>query len=161
MRDGTAATFELAQVNVGRAKAPLDCPLMAGFVANLDRINALAEASPGFVWRLMDESGNATGIAVNEDPRVIVNLSVWRSAEELFAFVYETAHSGIMARRRAWFERWDEPHMALWWVPAGHRPSVAEALERLAYLAKHGPTERAFTFKARFPAPEAMLVEAE
>ncbi|MGF1607933.1 MAG: DUF3291 domain-containing protein [Kiloniellales bacterium] len=149
--------FQLAQVNVARARALLDDSLLADFVANLDRINALAEAASGFVWRLKDESGNATGIAVSDDPRVIVNLSVWRSAEELFDFVYKTGHNRIMAQRREWFERWDGPHMALWWVPAGHLPSVAEALERLARLAERGPTIETFTFKTRFPAPDSAL----
>ena len=149
--------FHLAQVNVARALAPLDDPLLADFVANLDRVNALADAAPGFVWRLKDESGNATGIEVNDDPRVIINLSVWRTAELLFDFVYKTGHSSIMARRREWFERRDGPHMALWWVQAGHRPSVAEALERLALLAARGPTAEAFTFKTRFPAPDSVV----
>lgn len=151
--------FHLAQVNVARARAPLDDPLLADFVGNLDRINALAEDTPGFVWRLKDESGNATDIAVGDDPRVIINLSVWRSVEQLFEFVYRTGHSKIMTRRREWFERWDGPHMALWWVPAGHTSSVAEALDRLALLAERGPTAEVFTFKTRFPAPDSMLAE--
>jgi NAD(P)-dependent dehydrogenase (short-subunit alcohol dehydrogenase family) len=141
--------------------APLDDPLLADFVDNLDRINALAEQSPGFVWRLQTEAGNATDVAVTDDPQVIVNLTVWNSVERLFEFVYKTGHSGIMARRREWFGRWDGPHMALWWVPSGHRPSVEDALERLALLKAEGPTAAAFTFKTRFPAPHAVPAEAE
>ncbi len=150
----SGAKFHLAQLNIARALAPLDDPTLADFVAALDRINALAEASPGFVWRLQDESGNATEIRAFDDPQVIVNLSVWESVEALFDYVYKSGHAGVMARRRDWFEKSGGSHVVLWWVPAGHRPGVFEARERLARLEKEGPGPEAFTFGRRFPAPD-------
>lgn len=146
--------WHLAQANIARAVAAMDDPAMAAFMALLDPINALAEATPGFVWRLKSGSGNATDIPVTDDPLEILNMSVWESAEALFDYVYRTAHTPVMARRREWFEKPTKPHLVLWWVEAGHRPSVAEALERLDWLAERGPTPDAFTFKQRFPAPE-------
>lgn len=147
--------WHLAQFNFARARARLDDPVMADFVAALDNVNALADASPGFVWRLQDESGNATAIVVDDDPNVIVNMSVWRDADSLFQFVYRSGHSAIMARRREWFLAIDGPYLVLWWVSAGHWPDVAEARQRLTHLAEHGPTAHGFTFKARFDAPAA------
>lgn len=141
----------LAQLNVARLLAPLDDPSIADFVGALDRINALAEASPGFVWRMQSDSGNATDIRVDQDPLLIVNLSTWVSLEALFEFTYRTGHSKILARRRDWFERMDDAHLVLWWVPAGHRPSLAEAMAHLGRLRREGPTPHAFTFKQRFP----------
>lgn len=141
----------IAQLNVGRAVAPPGSPELADFMAALDRINALAESSPGFVWRLQSASGNATDILVSEDPRSLVNMSVWSSVEALFAFVYRTAHTEIMKRRREWFEKPAQAHQVLWWIPAGHIPTIEEALQRLAELRRDGPTERAFTFRQHFP----------
>ena len=146
--------WHLAQANIARAVAPMDDPAMADFMAQLDAINALADRSPGFVWRLQSGSGNATDIAVTDDPLVILNMSVWESVDALFDYVYRTAHTPVMARRREWFEKPSKPHLVLWWVEAGHRPSVEEALTRLEMLAERGPTPDAFTFKQRFPAPE-------
>lgn len=145
--------WHLAQFNIARGRAAMDDPVMADFVATLDRVNALADASPGFVWRLQDDSGNATAIAAYDDPNMLVNMSVWRDADALFDFVYRSGHTPVMARRRDWFLPLDGPYMVLWWVAAGHRPDVAEAQERLARLAAHGPTADAFTFKARFDPP--------
>ena len=145
--------FHLAQVNVARPKAPVDSPLLADFAALLDPVNAIADAAAGFVWRLQDESGNATSIRIFDDS-IMVNMSVWESIEALWAFVYESDHLGVMRRRREWFERMDV-FMCLWWVPAGHLPTVPEAEERLTHLREHGPTPRAFTFKQRF-APAAL-----
>jgi hypothetical protein len=145
--------FHIAQVNVGRPKAPVDSPMLAEFRALLDPVNAVADAAPGFVWRLQDESGNATGLAVPGDDSLIVNMSVWESIDALWDFVYSGAHLEVMRRRREWFEAM-ELYMCLWWVPAGHRPTVDEAAERLGLLRLYGPTPRAFTFKQRFePAP--------
>jgi|ERR1043166_393623 hypothetical protein len=144
--------WHLAQLNIGRPLAPLDSPQQAGFVAELDRINALAEAAPGFVWRLTGESGNATDVRT-EDPSLLVNMSVWTSAEALFEFVYKTAHVGVMARRREWFERM-AVFQVLWWVPAGHTPTVEEAMARLGVLRERGPSAEAFTFKQRYAAPD-------
>lgn len=146
------SAFELAQLNIAAMKAPLESPVMADFAANLDRINALADAAPGFVWRLQDEDGNATALRpFGAD--MLVNLSVWRDVESLQAYVYQSAHVDIMRRRREWFERMDEASMVLWWVAAGHRPREQEAKERLDHLRRHGPTATAFTFRDPFPAP--------
>lgn len=148
-------SHHLAQMNVGTIRHDLADPRMKGFVDNLERINAQAEASPGFVWRLQDEAGDATGIQVAEDPRFIVNLSLWETAEALFDFVYRSAHTGIMAQRRQWFLRPAEAYQVLWWLPAGEIPTVEAALARLDRLRELGPTPEAFTFKQRFPAPGA------
>src|SRR5437870_2582178 len=126
---------------------------MAAFVAALEPINALADASPGFVWRLQDDGGNATSFRGFDDDRILLNMSVWRSLPALQAFVYRSAHVDVMRRRREWFESFGRPFVALWWVPAGHRPSVAEARERLETLERLGPTPDAFTFKEAFEAP--------
>jgi hypothetical protein len=137
---------ELAQLNIAQLKAPLDSPELADFVASLERINALAEGSPGFVWRLKDESGNATGLR-HFGPDYIVNLSVWRDAESLHAFAFESDHVQVMRRRREWFQRMAEAYLVLWWIPAGHRPDLAEAARRLDHLRRNGPTPEAFTFR--------------
>jgi hypothetical protein len=144
--------YQLAQINVGRTLAPLDDPQLAGFVERLDEINALADRSPGFVWRLQGESGNATDIAVSPDPNFIVNLSVWDDIESLFAYVYKTDHTRVMAQRRQWFEKPLGAFMALWWVPAARRPSAEEGLRRIEVLDRKGPTAEAFTFKMPFDA---------
>ncbi|TFW03509.1 DUF3291 domain-containing protein [Oxalobacteraceae bacterium OM1] len=146
-------TCHLAQVNVAHAKGPIDDPIMQGFVAQLDAINALADRSPGFVWRLQTDEGNATSLQPYDDPRILVNLSVWESPEALKAFVYRGPHVQIMRRRREWFERFDGIYMALWWIPPGHRPTIAEAKERLQYLRLNGESEFAFTYKTVFDAP--------
>ena len=148
-------SHHLAQMNVGTILHDLADPRMKGFVDNLERINGLAEASPGFVWRLQDEAGDATGIQLAEDPRFIVNMSVWETAEALFDFVYRSAHTGIMAQRRQWFARPSEAYQVLWWVRAGEFPTAEAGLARLDRLRKLGPTAEAFTFKQRFPAPGA------
>lgn len=145
----------LAQINVARMLHPLDHPAMAGFVRGLDPVNALADRAPGFVWRLQDESGNATGLNPFEDPMMIVNMSVWESIEALFAFVYCTDHTAIMRQRKAWFEKPIEPHMALWWVPGGTLPCIEDGKARLLHLRAHGPSAFAFSFKQRF-APSAV-----
>ena len=152
-----SAKFHLAQVNVGRLRAPIDHPMIKDFADNLDRINALAESSPGFVWRLKGDGNNATDLAIDDDPLFIPNLSVWEDIPSLGAFVYRSGHIEIMRRRREWFEPMDV-FMVLWWVPAGHRPTIEEAKERLTRLESFGPTPDAFTFKAPFPAPDAVPV---
>jgi len=149
----------IAQLNIARAKAPLDTPLLADFVAQLDAVNALAEASSGFVWRLKSDSGNATDIRAYDDPLVIVNMSVWESIERLFDFAYRTSHTKVMNRRKEWFEPLPGPHMVLWWIPADTLPTLEEAKRRLEYLAAHGPTATAFTFKVRFPPPEDLAAK--
>jgi len=146
--------WRLAQMNVGTLLYPTGDPRVAGFMGALDEINALAEASPGFVWRLQSASGNATDIKTSDDPNFIVNMSLWESADSLFDFVYKTAHRLVMAQRRDWFAKPERAYMVLWWVPAGTVPSVEEGLARLAHLEAHGPSAHAFTFKAKFPPPD-------
>ena len=148
------AAHHLAQVNIGTLRAPLDSPDLAGFVAQLEPINALADASPGFVWRLQTEDGDATAIRAFDDQRIRVNLSVWASLASLRDFVYASRHLDVMRRRREWFHRMDH-YLALWWVPAGTIPTVAEAKERLELLERRGPSPDAFTFRSPFPEPAA------
>lgn len=145
--------WHIAQINVATALYPLEAPGMAAFVGQLDQINALAEASPGFVWRLKSEGGNATDIQVTDDPQFIVNMSVWDSIEALFDFVYRTAHRGVMAQRRQWFQPPQGAYQVLWWVAAGTAPTPQEGLARLAHLDQHGSSAYAFTFKQKFPPP--------
>ena len=146
--------WHLAQINIGRLLAPEGDPQVQPFFDALERVNALAEASPGFVWRLKDEEGpGATNIQATADPLLIVNMSVWTDADALFAFVYRSAHTPVMARRREYFERFEGAFQALWWIPAGGAPTVNDGLSRLWHLDRFGPTAHAFTFKARFPAP--------
>ena len=149
------SAYQLAQLNIGVIKGPMDSPVMADFAGNLDRINALAESLPGFVWRLQTEEGDATAIRPFEDENMLVNMSVWRDVESLNQYVYHSAHVELMRRRREWFERMDAAFLVLWWVPAGHIPSVEEALARLELLRTTGPTAEAFTFHRAFSAPDA------
>jgi hypothetical protein len=151
--------FQLAQVNIARMNAPLESDTMSGFVARLDEINALADRSPGFVWRLQTSEGNATYLRPYEDDRILFNLSVWETIEDLRAFVYRTAHAELLRQRHEWFGKFEGVYMALWWVPAGHVPSIDEAKQRLAHLEEHGPTQFAFTFRVTFP-PDESFVEA-
>ena len=146
--------YELAQLNIAVMKESLDSPGMADFVNNLDRINALAEANAGFVWRLQTEEGDATTIRPLGD-KTLINLSIWVDIEALNDYVYKSAHVEIMRRRREWFDRMQEAHFVLWWVPAGHRPTVEEALSRLETLQKQGPTALAFNFRHSFQPPNA------
>ncbi|MEA2843064.1 MAG: hypothetical protein QOJ69_735 [Actinomycetota bacterium] len=144
-------THHLAQANVARLLAPLDSPQLAGFVAGLKPVNELADRSPGFVWRLQTDEGDATSIRAFDDDMLIVNMSVWDSAEALADFTYRSDHRSVMRRRREWFEGATEAHLVLWWVPAGHVPDVEEAKERLDLLRRVGPSPAAFTFRAMYP----------
>ena len=148
--------FHLAQVNIGRVLAPIDDPLLAGFVARLENINAWADATPGFVWRLQSDAGNATAYRPYEDDRILVNLSVWEGPEQLRGFVYRSAHVEVMRQRKSWFERFDDPYYALWWVSAGHVPSIDEAKERLEHLRAHGESAYSFSFAKLYPSPDAL-----
>jgi hypothetical protein len=146
--------YHLAQLNVGKIRAPLDSPELKDFVDNLDRINALAESSEGFQWRLKGEGNDATSLrGFGED--VIVNMSVWRDVDALRNFVYKSAHTDIMKRRREWFTRMADMYMCLWWAPVGHMPTVEDARYRLEHLRAHGPTPEAFTFGEAFSPPDA------
>jgi hypothetical protein len=144
--------FELAQLNVALMTEPLESPRMADFVANLDRINALAEDAPGFVWRLKDDEGNATALRPF-GPDMLVNLSVWQDVDSLRAFVYRSAHATIMSRREEWFEKMPQAFLVLWWIPAGHRPTLDEAKLKLDLLRDRGSTAEAFQFRSAFPPP--------
>lgn len=148
-----APDFHIAQVNVGFTRAPLTSPDIADFIALLEPINALADAGPGFVWRLQDEGGNATNIKVTDDERFIINMSVWRSLEELRDFVYRTRHVEVLRRRGEWFERMTEAHLAIWWLPAGRLPTIEEAMWRVDLLRRHGATPEAFMFRSPFGPP--------
>ena len=146
--------YHLAQINIGRLRAPVTDPMIAGFVARLEDINALADRAPGFVWRLQTDEGNATSIRAFEDPLLALNMSVWESAEALRHFVYSSDHVNVMRQRRAWFERFDGFYMVLWWVPKGHLPGIEEAKARLEHLNRYGESAHAFTFAKVFPAPD-------
>lgn len=134
----------LAQLNIARLKHDPDDPRVAEFMDNLDRVNAVAETMPGFVWRLADESGNATGIRAFDDPRLIVNLSVWEDARSLERFVWQTVHTRFYSRKSAWFDPMPGPHLVMWWVPAGDRPDIGEAARRLELLRRDGPGPEVF-----------------
>ena len=157
---GLNREFQLAQVNIGRARGEMTDPVMAEFVARLPEINALADQTPGFVWRLQTEDGDATAVRPYEDRGILINMSVWEDLPALRAYVYRSAHAAVMRRRREWFERFERIYVALWWVPAGHRPSVAEAVDRLAHLEENGPTPYAFTFGEAFE-PDGQPVPRE
>ncbi len=146
---------QLAQLNVAKMLAPLDHPRMREFVAALEPINAVADASPGFVWRLEDESGNATSVRVFDDDMLLVNMSVWESIDALKDFVYRSEHAAVMSRRRDWFTRHTTAYLVLWWIPEDHRPTESEARERLELVQAEGPSPEAFTFGRIFPPPEA------
>ncbi len=145
--------YHLAQMNLARLRYSLDDPRIEEFVKNLDRINALAEVSKGFVWRLKDESGNATDIEIESDPQIIINMSVWETLNDLKAFVYQSEHLKIMQKRRSWFERMSTPNLVLWWLPRGVIPTIEDARSKLKDLSKHGETPRAFTFAKPFSSP--------
>jgi heme-degrading monooxygenase HmoA len=146
----------LAQVNVALLRAPLDTAELAGFVELLEPINALADRSPGFVWRLQTEDGDATAVRAFDDDRMLVNLSVWESLAALRDFVYASRHLDAMRRRREWFHRLAIPYLALWWVPPGTVPTVAEAKRRLELVQRQGPGPDAFTLREPSPPPGAL-----
>ena len=149
--------YHLAQINIARAVADLDSPLMAGFVSRLDEINALAEKAKGFVWRLQSDAGDATAIRAFDDPRTYINMSVWETPEDLKNFVYRSAHVELIRDREAWFSRLSEQHQAAWWVPAGYRPAPEEGRDRLLKLREQGPSAAAFTLARPFPQPGERL----
>ena len=148
------SNYHLAEVNIARMLYPLDDPRMHGFVSQLEAINALADDSEGFIWRLQDDSGDATSYRFFDDDMLIVNLSVWKDVDSLYQYTYYSDHAKVFRQRSDWFEMMAEHHMALWWVQAGHIPSVEEAIEKITHLRQQGATSEAFTFKTRFDAPE-------
>jgi hypothetical protein len=141
------------RANVGTVLYPTDDPRIAEFMNQLDAVNAMADASPGFVWRLQSAQGNATDIQVSDDPHFLVNMSVWQDMESLFDFVYRSSHRSVMAKRRDWFERPAGAYQVLWWIPSGSIPTPQEGLERLRHLERHGPSPHAFTFRQKYPPP--------
>jgi heme-degrading monooxygenase HmoA len=147
-------TWHLAQINVARMIGDsIDHPTMKNFVAQLDEVNSLAEASPGFVWRLKDEANNATNFNPYNDNRVIVNMSVWETLDDLKKFIYSGRHADVLRSRRDWFVNFGRPFTAMWYIPAGHIPTVEEAMKRLELLQLNGPTASAFDFKTKFTVP--------
>jgi hypothetical protein len=152
--------FHLAQVNVARLREPLDAPSMQAFVDGLEPINTLADGSPGFVWRLQTDEGDATSLRVFDDDMLIVNMSLWESVESLRTFVFRTEHADYLRHRSEWFERLAEAPTALWWIAKGGIPAIDEAKRRLELLRANGPTPEAFTLPATFPPPEERAHEA-
>ena len=141
--------MHLAQINIGRFRYPTDDPRMAGFMDNLDRVNAIADKMPGFVWRLQDESGNATAI----DGSVFgldmaVNMSVWETPEALERFVWQTVHKRFYNRKPDWFSTMTDQHFAMWWIEPGHVPTLEEAAAKLSYLRENGPSDEAFGWES-------------
>lgn len=151
-------SHRITQLNIGRILAPLTDPIRADFVANLEPINALADGSPGFVWRFQREAGDATAVRRYADDRILINFPVWEDAASLQAFLYQSEHAAVMQRWREWFERLTDVYLVLWWVPAGHVPSIEEAITRLEHLKQHGPSPEAFTFRELYPMPDAPSV---
>jgi hypothetical protein len=147
------SAFHIAQVNVAQAKAGTESEVMQGFVSRLDEINALADRADGFVWRLKEESGSATATRVFDDPLLLINMSVWANVESLKHYVYKSLHVELIKDREAWFNKMGESYQALWWIPAGHIPSIEVAQKQLEYIRKHGPSAQAFTFAKPFPRP--------
>ena len=154
-------SFHIAEVNIARMKGPLDDPVMSEFAAGLDEINALADRSPGFVWRLAAPGGGAPAAYLRPyaDNRILFNLSVWESIEQLKDYTYRSAHAEVFRKRAAWFDRFEGAQVAMWWVPVGHRPSVDEAKKRLEHLDRHGVSQFAFTFKSVMP-PDPQFLAA-
>ena len=145
--------YHLAQINIAYSRGARDEAIMQGFIDRLDEINAIADSSPGFVWRLQTEEGDATAIQAFDDPLMLVNVSVWKDIESLKNFVYKSAHVELIQDREAWFKKIPESHQALWWLPEGQIPTVEEAREKLEYLQANGPSETAFSFSKPYPLP--------
>lgn len=143
--------MQLAQFNIAEALSSIDDPIMKDFVGNTDRINALAEKSPGFIWRLVgDDSDDSYSINAFDSEYILVNMSVWKNRLSLFEFVYNSAHLEIFKRKKEWFKKMPKMHMVLWFIPEGHRPTIEEGKDRLAYFQEHGETPFAFSFKSKF-----------
>jgi hypothetical protein len=158
MTEAEPTRWHLAQLNVGRMLAPIAAPEIAGFVANLEPINAIADRAPGFVWRLQTDEGNATSIHAFDDELLLLNMSVWESIETLRAFTYSSVHTAILGRRREWFEKMAEAYLVCWWIAAGSVPTVEEAVERLERLRAEGSSDDAFTLRDLRPVPRAPAV---
>ncbi|MGI9551502.1 MAG: DUF3291 domain-containing protein [Aurantibacter sp.] len=153
--------YNLAQVNIAKMLAPTDSPIMADFMNNLDRINALAEQSAGFIWRMKEENNNAMEIKVFDDDFIVINMSIWESIETLFDFTYRSQHVEIFKRKKEWFHKMSDMHMALWYIPSGHIPSTDEAKERLNYLNANGESPYAFTFRSEFTSEDSLNYQTQ
>ena len=151
--DSLQSNYYLAQINIAKMKAPLDEPIMAEFANALDEVNRVAEQSPGFIWRLQTDSGNATELRAYSDPKILVNISVWQSVEQLKAYVYKSLHGDFFVRRRQWFEKHQGEHFAMWWIRVGHLPTMEEGKAKLEYLELHGDTAECFTFARPYLSP--------
>ena len=147
--------MHLAQLNIAKAKYPLDSPQLQEFVDNLVPVNEIADKSEGFIWRLQDDSGDATNIQAFSDPNIIVNMSTWTSTDALKNFMFRTHHRDFLRRKSEWFENIPQDSYVLWWVSQGHVPTIAEGLQRLDYLRVNTDSPYAFTFKSNFSADEA------
>ena len=142
--------MHLAELNIARAHHAMDAPQMKEFVNAIAAVNEIADHAPGFIWRLQDDSGNATGISAFDDPNMLVNLSVWESTEQLKDFMFKTLHRDYLSRKREWFDKMSEAYFVMWWIPEGHTPTLQEALERLEHLRLEGETPYAFSFRSNF-----------
>ncbi|MCU0535409.1 MAG: DUF3291 domain-containing protein [Hydrococcus sp. Prado102] len=161
MKPVQSIEYHLAQVNTATLRAPLDEPQMADFVAQIQRINAIADRDPEFVWRLRAEGAeDATSIRAFDDERILITLTVWKSLEGLSNYVYRSDHAQLMRDRLRWFEKPTQKSIALWWIPIEHQPTVAEAKERLEHLRCYGSTPYAFSFSTPFPRPEEIAVRS-
>jgi hypothetical protein len=147
-------SHSIAHINIAKALAPLNDPIMAEFVTLWEEINVLADSSPGFIWRLDIPEGDPTYVRPYEDQRILINISVWATVHDFASFVFAGDHLQVMKRRRQWFERFEGPNQALWWVPQGYIPTAQEGKQRLDHLCEHGPTQYAFTLKEVFPTPD-------
>lgn len=156
--DNVKQNYYLAQINIALMKAPLDNPIMTEFAEALAEVNAVAENSPGFVWRLQTPSGDATDIKAYEDPRILVNISVWQSVEQLKNYVYQSLHGDFFVRRRKWFEKYKGEHFAMWWIPDRHRPTVEEGKAKLEHLELYGDSPKSFTFAQTYSAPAKISI---
>lgn len=148
--------MQLAQLNIAKAKYDMEAPEIKDFVDNLEPVNGIAEQSPGFIWRLQDESGDATNIRVLDDPDMLVNMSVWASVDDLKNFIFRTVHINFLKRKKEWFHLDGNDTYVLWWIEDGHIPTLEEAMARLNYLRENGDTPYAFSFKSNFSAEESL-----
>jgi len=143
--------YHLVELNIARARYESDDPRLKDFVDLIGPVNEMAERMPGYVWRLTDDGGVGTmDITAFDDPRLLVNLSVWEDVDSLLTFINKTVHARVMNRRKEWFDAMESHHMVLWWVKAGHIPDLAEARAKLDWLDAQGPGPEAFTFGQLF-----------
>ncbi|WP_298553427.1 DUF3291 domain-containing protein [uncultured Algibacter sp.] len=148
-------TLHLAEVNIAKPLAPMDNPIMQDFVNNVDKMNAIADAADGFIWRLQDEDKDEA-TAIFQDDSLIINMSVWENLESLFNYTYNSGHIKVFKRKKEWFSKMKMMHMAFWYVPEGYEPTFQDAKNRLDYLNKHGDTPYAFSFKSKFTSTDAL-----